>query len=172
MFFHQTERVFNMTGKERFIKALKHEPITGLVPHFELVFYLTMEVLGKVHPSHRNLAQWYQMSSKEKELQLQDAASSYIDIAERYDHSAIFVHTPPPAYDDMTKRLLEIIRERTGDEYFLMMHLDPTFSIPYGDEMMDFTIRMYEDEEGLKDEAERKSYRRRERSEGWEEICR
>ena len=143
-----------MTGKERFIKALRHEPIKGHVPHFELVFYLTMETLGKVHPEHRNLHQWGQMSTREKELQLQDAASCFIDIAKRYDHSAIFVH--PPRYDmDLVKRLLEIIRERTGDEYFLMMHGDPTFSIPNGDEMVAFTERMYDDEDGLKQGAAR-----------------
>jgi uroporphyrinogen decarboxylase len=41
-----------MTGKQRFIKALNREKIEGHVPHFELVFYLTMEAIGKVHPSH------------------------------------------------------------------------------------------------------------------------
>lgn len=42
-----------MTHKERFIKTLQCEDIGGRVPHFELVFFLTMEALGKVHPSHR-----------------------------------------------------------------------------------------------------------------------
>jgi len=143
-----------MTGKERFIKALKREPITGHVPHFELVFYLTMETLGKLHPEHRSLHQWKQMSTIEKELQLQDAASCFIDIAKKYDHSAIFVH-PTLNDSDYVKRLLEIIRERTGDEYFLMMHGDPTYSIPDGNNMLSFTERMYEDEDGLKDEAAR-----------------
>ena len=48
-----------MTPKEKFIKALKREPIVGHVPHFELVFYLTMEAFGKVHPSHRSYYQWW-----------------------------------------------------------------------------------------------------------------
>ena len=61
-----------MTEKERFIKALKREPLEGHVPTFELVFYLTMEVLGKVHPLHRDYSQWNQMSVKERELHLQD----------------------------------------------------------------------------------------------------
>jgi uroporphyrinogen decarboxylase len=46
-----------MTEKERFIKALKREKYTGKVPHFELVFFLTMEKLGKVHPAHRRFGQ-------------------------------------------------------------------------------------------------------------------
>ena len=32
-----------MTPRERFIKALRREPIEGHVPHFELVMFLTME---------------------------------------------------------------------------------------------------------------------------------
>ena len=56
-----------MTERERFIRALRHQPITGHVPHFELVLYLTMEAIGKVHPLHRAYDQWGQMSAKEKE---------------------------------------------------------------------------------------------------------
>ena len=52
-----------MTERERFIKALKREPLTGHVPTFELVFYLTMESIKKVHPSQRTFGQWNQMSA-------------------------------------------------------------------------------------------------------------
>lgn len=157
-----------MTGRERFIRAFRHEPITGHVPHFELVFFLTMEALGKVHPDSRRFFQWTQMSTIEQELQLQDVASCFIDIAKKYDHSAIFVHPGGISRQrvkrgegaaaqeyDAVRRLLEIIRERTDDEYFLMMHGDCTFGMPDGDNMLDFTTRMYEDEDALKDEAER-----------------
>jgi uroporphyrinogen decarboxylase len=143
-----------MKGRERFSKALRREPITGHVPHFELVFYLTMEVLGKVHPEQRGLGQWKQMSAIERELQLQDAAATFIGIAKKYNHDAIFVH--PSRYDmDYVERLLEIIRERTGDDFFLMMHGDCTYSMPDGNYMLDFTARMYEDEDGLREEAKR-----------------
>ena len=36
-----------MTPKERFINALERKPLKGLVPHFEHVFFLTMEVFGR-----------------------------------------------------------------------------------------------------------------------------
>ena len=52
-----------MTGKERMIRAFQRLPITGHVPHFELVYYLTMEKLGKVHPEARAYSQWNQMSA-------------------------------------------------------------------------------------------------------------
>ena len=145
-----------MTERERFIKALKREPITGHVPTFELVFFLTMEVLGKVHPTHREYVQWNQMSHNEKEMHLRDMAQIYIDIAKKYHHSAIFVH-PNPGDIDNTVRLLEIIREISGDEYFLLMHGDSTFEIPNGSDIMDLSIRMYEDPESMMDESKRRT---------------
>lgn len=141
-----------MTQKSRFIKALKREPVTGLVPHFELVFFLTMEAFGKVHPTHRNYFQWNQMSKTEQKLHIADIASLYIDTAIKYGHSAIFVHSDPSNYEQ-TAPVLEKIREISGDEYFIMMHGDPTFAIPDGNTMMDFTERLYEDSDGLKAEA-------------------
>lgn len=144
-----------MTERERFIRTLKREKIGGRVPHFELVFFLTMEVLQKVHPSHRLYEQWNQMSTIEQKMQLNDMATCYIDIAEKYEHSAIFVH-PNPGDIDNTIRLLEIIRERTGDKYYLMMHGDPTHSIPNGDEMEEFSVRMYEEPEELNDISKRR----------------
>jgi uroporphyrinogen decarboxylase len=140
-----------MTERERFIKALKREKIEGHVPTFELVFFLTMETLGKVHPSHRHYSQWDQSSAKEKELQLRDMASCYTEIAKKYHHSAIFVHPNPGDFDN-TVRLLRIIRETTGMEYYLCMHGDPTCGIPNGDYMIDFSARIYEDPQGLLDE--------------------
>lgn len=141
-----------MTEKQRFIKALKREPLKGHVPTFELVFYLTLEAVGKVHPEHRCYAQWNQMSKAEQKLQLSDMADSYIEVAKKYHHSAIFVH-PNPGDMDNTIRILETIREKSGDEYFLMMHGDPTLPMPDGDHMMGFTERLYEDMDSLKEES-------------------
>lgn len=143
-----------MTHRERFIKTLKCEKIGGQVPTFELVFFLTMEAFGKVHPSHRFYEQWNQMSQKEKNLQIRDMADLYIETAKRYDHSAIFIH-PNPGDVENTQRLLEAIREKTGDEYYIMMHGDVTHSIPDGRTMMDFSVMMYEEPEKLNEQSER-----------------
>ena len=145
-----------MTHKERFIAALGRKPIKGRAPTFELVFFLTMEAFGKVHPSHRLYSQWSQMSANERELHLRDMADCYILTARRYDHSAIFVHPNPGEMDD-TVRLLEIIREQTGDEYFLMMHGDPTPSIPDGDRMVEFSVELYENPQAIKDRTSRQT---------------
>lgn len=144
-----------MTHRERFIKTLKREKIGGQVPTFELVFFLTMEAFGKVHPSHRQYSQWNQMSQNERNLHMNEIADIYIDTAKRYDHSAIFVH-PNPGDLENTQWLLETIREKTGDEYYIMMHGDPTWSIPDGDSMFEFSSRMYEEPEALNEESERR----------------
>jgi hypothetical protein len=57
-----------MNPRERFIAALELQPLKGRVPHFELVFFLTMEAFGKVHPNHRLYDQWLQMEEKEREM--------------------------------------------------------------------------------------------------------
>lgn len=142
-----------MTERERFIKALKREPITGHCPTFELVFFLTLESIGKIHVSQQSFEQWDQMSKAEQKLHFDYIADMYIETAEKYGHSAIFVHPNPGDYDSIV-RILETIREKSGDKYFLMMHGDPTFEIPNGDNMMDFTVRLYEDMDGLKKEQE------------------
>jgi uroporphyrinogen decarboxylase len=145
----------NMSPRERFIAALERRPLTGRVPHFELVFYLTMEALGRVHPLHRDYGQWLQMEEKERQLHRRDMADIFIAVAERYEHSAVFVHPNPGNFDECA-RLIEIIRERTGDRFFLMKHGDVTYGIPDGKSMMEFAVRMKEEPGQLKAEADRR----------------
>lgn len=147
-----------MTPREKFIKCLKREPITGHVPHFELVFFLTMEAIGKVHPQHRSFDQWDQMSKKEQDLHIKDIAETYIQTAEKYDHSAIFVQmdTSDMRNFDKTVRILEEIRNQSGDKYYTMVHGDPTFYIPSGDDMMEFSAMLYEEEDKMKALAQKK----------------
>lgn len=152
-----------MTPRERVIAAIGHKPLAGRVPHFELVFFLTMEAFGKVHPSHRKYDQWQQMKSAERQLHLRDMAGLYVATAERYEHSAIFLHPNPPEIDE-TIQLIEAVREMAGDRYFLMLHGDATFGIPSGQKMEEFSYRMVDDAEGLKLEAARKVDRALERA--------
>ena len=143
----------SMTPRERFIQTLEGHPLKGRVPHFELVFFLTMEAFGKVHPSHRQYAQWVQMEEKERKLHREDMADLYIATAEKYEHSAIFLH-PNPFTLDETIQLIDIVREKSDGRYFLMLHGDATYSIPGGDSMAAFSYRLVDDPEGLKQEAE------------------
>jgi uroporphyrinogen decarboxylase len=143
-----------LTPRERFISALERKPLAGRVPHFELVFYLTMEAMGKVHPTHRVYDQWNQMEEKERQLHREDIANVYIQTAERYEHSAIFIHVNPEGVEE-TIRLVDIIRGKTGGKFFLLRHGDATFSIPDGNSMMEFSMRMAEEPGKLKAEADR-----------------
>ena len=140
------------TPRERFTAALNHQPITGRVPHFELVFFLTMEAFGKVHPSHRHYSQWNQMEEKEQQLHRNDMADIYIATAERFEHDAIFIHPNPDTVEE-TMRLVDIIREKTGDRYFILRHGDATFSIPDGDHMAEFSYRIADEPEKLESDA-------------------
>ena len=127
-----------LTPRERFIAALERRPLTGRVPHFELVFFLTMEAFGKLHPSHRQYDQWDQMEEQERQRHRDDMAQLYIDTAERYEHSAIFLHPNPGSLDE-TRRLIDLVRAKSGSRYFLMIHGDATSGIPSGSDMESFS---------------------------------
>jgi uroporphyrinogen decarboxylase len=140
--------------RDRFIAALERCPIAGRVPHFELVFFLTMEAFGRVHPSHRDYSQWHQMTETERMLHRKDMARLFVETAERFDHDAIFVH-PNPGDVEESMRLLDEIRNLDAGRHFLMMHGDPTFAIPSGQEMEELSLRMSECPEGVDAEATR-----------------
>jgi len=141
------------TPRERFIAALERRPLTGRVPHFELVFFLTMEAFGKVHPTLRNYAQWDQMEEKERRLHREDIADLYIATAERFEHSALFVHPNPCGLDEML-RMFDLLREKSGDKYFLMIHGDATNGIPNGEHMEAFSYRLIDEPDKVKAEAD------------------
>lgn len=139
--------------RDRFIAALERRPLKGRVPHFELVFFLTMEAFGKVHPSHRNYSQWMQMEENERRLHRIDMVELYIATAGRFEHSAIFIHPNPNTVEEV-EWMVDMIRERTGDRYYLMIHGDATFPIPSGDQLEAFCYRLADEPETLKREAE------------------
>lgn len=144
-----------MTPRDNFIRALEGKQPLGRIPHFELVFFLTMEAFGKVHPSHRSYKQWNQMQECEKQCHLLDMADLYIQTARRFEHSAIFIHPNPNTLTD-TFRLIDILREKVGDEYFLLMHGDATWGIPDGDHLTSFSFRLVDEPEKIHFEAREK----------------
>lgn len=95
------------------------------------------------------------MSRSEQNLHMNEMAQIYVDTARAYGHSAIFIH-PNPGGLDGTRRLLELIREKSGDEYYIMAHGDPTWAIPDGSGMMEFSTQMYEEPEKLNEISARR----------------
>jgi uroporphyrinogen decarboxylase len=144
-----------MTPRQRFIAALERRPLKGRVPHFELVFFLTMEAFGRVHPLHRFYEQWGQMEEKERQLHRIDMADLFIKTAERFDHSAIFLHPNPETLEE-TRRLIDIVRERSGNTYYLMIHGDATYEIPTGSAISEFCYRMSDKPDDVHEEAKQK----------------
>ncbi len=142
-----------MTPRERFIAALERRPLSGRVPHFELVFYLTMEAFGQVHTGHRTYNQWLQMHESERRRHREEMADIFIATAERYEHDAIFLH-PNPSSVEETLHQVDLVREKTGDRYFLMRHGDATFAIPNGEEMAQFAYRLADEPEKVKQAAD------------------
>jgi uroporphyrinogen decarboxylase len=153
-----------MTPRQGFIAALERRPLSGRVPHVELVFFLTMQAFGKVHPSHRAYHQWMQMEEAECQLHRRDMADLYIATAERYEHSAIFLHPNPDDIEE-TMRLIDLVREKSGDRYFLMLNGDSTFCVPDGTHMEEFSYRIADEPGKLKAEAESEMRRALERGE-------
>jgi uroporphyrinogen decarboxylase len=112
-----------------------------------------MEAFGKVHPSHRSYGQWDQMSDEERMLHREDMAAIYLLTAERFEHTGIFIHPNPGTFDE-TVGMVDLLREKSGDRYFLMIHGDATFSIPSGSNMLNFSCRLADEPEKVKKEAE------------------
>jgi uroporphyrinogen decarboxylase len=144
-----------MTERERFIFALEGKKLAGRIPHFELAFFPTMESIGKVHPLQRDYAQWHQMDEVERQLHREDMADIYITIAEKYEHSAIFIH-PNPDTREETLHMLEIIRNRTDNRFFLIKNGDVTYDIPSGGTIDSFVYRLVDEPDAVKQEAERR----------------
>lgn len=155
----------SMTYRERFIRTLKCERIGGQVPHAELDFSLSMEAIGR--PATPDLSNWKQMSPGERKACINYMADASIEVARKYDLSTIFVANnslgafapnPEPFHNaDGVQLILEAIREKSGDEFFLMMHGDNTWGIPTGDKMMEFSVQMYEEPEVLHEISKRRT---------------
>ena len=145
-----------MTPRENFIAALERRAPHGRVPHFELAFFLTMEAFGKVHPQHRHYSQWDQMEAKERQLHRLDMAELLIATAERFEHSAIVI--PANAYqwtnEDELFRMINIIREKTGYRYCLLINMDATYDVPGGDKLYEFSMRLADEPEKVKADAD------------------
>ncbi|MFH0922400.1 MAG: uroporphyrinogen decarboxylase family protein [Fibrobacterota bacterium] len=144
-----------MTPRERFIAALERRPIQGRVPHFELEFFLTMEAFGRLHASHRQFHQWNQMSEHERDLHRKDVADLYISVLKRFELSGtIFTWVKGWEREDVRKAI-EHARKIDGNNHFISIHGDATYSIPNGNDMMDFVMKFADDPQGMKDEAQK-----------------
>jgi uroporphyrinogen decarboxylase len=149
------QSVMSLTPREAMINALERRAPVGRVPHFELQFFLTMEALGRVHPRCRNFRQWTQMSTHERSLHRRDVADLHVAIYRKFGLSGTIYFTPA-AFDEEDRRTsLEHFREMSGQEFFVSMHGDATYSVPGGKRMMEFVGRIADDPDGVKSQAQK-----------------
>jgi uroporphyrinogen decarboxylase len=143
-----------MTPREKFLAALDRKPIQGRVPHFELEFFLTMEAFGRIHPSQRRYGQWNQMSEIERDLHRKDVADLHAAINNRFGLAGTIFHTPHGWDDSDLQKSLEHVRRIDGLEHAVTIHGDATYSIPNGDDMVEFVVKFAEDPQKMMDNAQ------------------
>ena len=116
-----------------------------------------MEAFGRVHPSQRHYGQWAQMSDRERDLHRRDVAELHIAVARRFEHAGIQYHARRLGWSEEDTRLsMECARELSGMEFLMMVHDDATYSLPTGDSMTDFAVKLAEQPAEMKDEAQRR----------------
>jgi uroporphyrinogen decarboxylase len=96
------------------------------------------------------------MSESERRLHRSEMADLYLMTAERFGHDAIFIHPNPNTLDEACW-MLDLIRQRSGDRYFVMMHGDATYAIPSGDRMEAWCAWVYERPGEAEAEADRRA---------------
>ena len=143
-----------MTHRERARIALTGG-IPDYVPTFELVFHETERDFGG-RTFYGGPAEPDRTGVSHREM-LEHNAQLYTDIAKRFEHSIIMVTQVPGPGDQFPEDLedtIKIIRDKTDDELFIVVHGDATYSIPSGSNMETFAYRMVDDPDGLKAEAQ------------------
>lgn len=149
-----------MTDRDLMINALELKPpVKGtLVPHFELVFFLTQEAIGRVHPTHRIYANksevWDSMTNEEKQLTREDMVSVQYESAKKYKQNGIMLSGCPWSEPEELLKQGEIYREKYGNEHFLAVSLDPTYAIPSGNDLESFVYRLVDEPEKVHADAE------------------
>lgn len=142
------EEFQRLSRRERFRAALKRRPAEGHIPHFELVTFLSMEMMGRVHPFHRRYHTWQQMTERERSLHRRDMAEIFAAMAYRSNQYAILVYLNEQPFEEVLHVAGEI-RELCGDEFFLLCSLDATLPIPMGGNMEELVEKLYERPEEL-----------------------
>ncbi|MBN1436159.1 MAG: hypothetical protein JW936_03715 [Sedimentisphaerales bacterium] len=141
-----------LTHRQRALIAIKGGK-PDYVPTFELVFEETKrdfqgrEFFGKSVPPQQTSLNYEQICQHNVQL--------YLDIARKFDHSIIYIRPFNWPYEEnyqQVVRMIEIIRDKTGDEFCLMAPGDPTYRIPA--DPVEFSMRMYDEPEQMKKQAQ------------------
>jgi uroporphyrinogen decarboxylase len=128
-----------MTPRQQAIAVLSRQRPKGLVPHLELEFQLSEELVGV--PALR--AEHLQgVTGPRREDMLKRNAEHWVEVAKRLDYCVI-TGTHWLDHDDQIKTF-QYLRDIAGDTYLLSAFVDGTFSIPTGENMMEQAVYFIE----------------------------
>jgi uroporphyrinogen decarboxylase len=139
-----------MTPRQRAAAALRREKPEGLVPHLELEFQLSEELVGVPALRREHLEG---VSGARRQDLLKRNAEHWVEVARRLDYSVITgTHWLDP--EDQIETF-HYLREIAGEAYMLSAFVDGTFSIPTGESMMDQAVYFIERREQALEDAHR-----------------
>ena len=96
------------------------------------------------------------MSERERTLHRQDVADLHVAVARRYGHAGMLYHSPGGWQEEDTRLSIEHVRMLSGMDYLVTLHGDATYSLPSGNDMMDFIIKLADQPDEMKSEAQRR----------------
>ena len=144
-----------MTGKERVMAALNGiQP--DKVPHFELDFQISEEAFGIPRlPYDVMKARVDSADKKGREKFLKDYFEMWKMVVDRFGWAALCM--PLSFYGHFNGEVIPRARDFFGDGVALYAwNGEGTYWLLPGDDMMEFTIRIFEDRAGLMEDAKRK----------------
>jgi len=83
---------------------------------------------------------------------MHENAELWIEVAETLDYNIVM--DVKSSGEEGIIRNAQLIREKIGDTLMLIVHGNGTYSIPGGDSMTDFSVRISEDPDGVKRQAD------------------
>ena len=138
-----------MTHRERAITALECR-VPDRVPHFELVFKLSLEMFGKEMVTSKQLQG---LSQKEIDYKLEENANFMVEVYDALDYSIVPIDYLNLEHSVQTAKILDRLLK---GQKLIMCKGDGTFAIPDGNKMYDFAYRIADDPDEVHEEARRK----------------
>ncbi len=125
-----------MTPKDRVIAALELRQPDDIVPTFELEFQLTREFFNKDFKGLNGL------SGKELDLAIGYNAEFFVEIAEALDYSIIRTGD--------IRIIQKLVQMGVNKKFLICGEADGTMGIPNGTNMVDLSIRLFENADEIK----------------------
>jgi uroporphyrinogen decarboxylase len=96
------------------------------------------------------------MSEQEQTLHRRDVADLHVTVARRNENAGMLYHSPGGWKEDDTRLSIEHVRELSAMDYLITLHGDATYSLPSGNDMMDFVAKIADQPEEMKNDAQRR----------------